>query len=192
MPADSPAELFDVVDPATGAALYTAPRADCHARGLWHRSVYVFVTDPAGCHLLQQRAPTKDVAPSRWDVAATEHVAAGESVTAAAVRGLSEELGITVDAARLGPALAPPRRAELRTADGVWDRELVTTFWLQGWEGGVTPDASEVAAVRWATADEVRALVAAGGDGGGGDAVTPWLVEAVAATPQVLMGGGGE
>lgn len=181
MPLDSADERFDLVDPATGAPTgTTAPRAECHARGLWHAAAYIFVTDPAGRHLLQQRASTKDVMPGRWDVAATEHVGAGETVAAAAVRGLAEELGIVVDAGRLGPPLAPPRQAELRTEAGVWDREVVTTFWLRGWEGEVRPDASEVAAVRWATAAEVRALV------GGGDTVTPWLVEAVAATPQVL------
>lgn len=184
MPLDSPTELFDVIDPDTGTVTDTRPRAECHARGLWHQSVFVFVSDPTGRHLLQRRAPTKDVMPGRWDVAATEHVAAGEAVGAAAVRGLAEELGIVVDEGRLGPPLARPRRAELRIeAAGVWDREVVTTFWLRGWEGGVTPDDSEVAEVRWAPPAQVRALVAQGG----GTEVTPWLIEALAATPQVLQ-----
>jgi isopentenyl-diphosphate Delta-isomerase len=179
MPLDEPLERFDVVDPATGAVVGTAPRSECHATGLWHRSVYVFVTDTSGRHLLQQRAATKDVCPNLWDMACTEHVAAGETVRAAAIRGCREELGVVVDDDRLGTPLGPERRSELKQG-AVWDRELVTTFLIRGWDGGaIEPDATEVAATRWATAAEVRALVAAG-------ETTPWLAAELEARPELL------
>lgn len=186
MPADAPTELFDVVDPATGAVTGTLPRSVCHATGAWHRSAHVFVSDAAGRHLLQRRALAKDVAPGAWDMACTEHVAAGgEAVADAAVRGLAEELGIQTTRAALGPPLSVDRAVELR-AGRVWDRELVTTFWLRGLDGGVElrPDAAEVAATAWADAAAVRALCAADG----GARVTPWLVGALRAMPQLLQG----
>ena len=178
MPPDTPTELFDIVDPATGNITGVAPRSVCHATGLWHRAAYIFVSDPAGRLLLQRRAATKDVCPNAWDMSCTEHVSSGESVTEAAVRGLKEELGIRVDAATLGAPLGPERPAILKQG-AVWDRELVTTFWLTAWSGGVTPDASEVAGVQWVTPAELRDLAAKGG-------VTPWLVEELRARPKLL------
>lgn len=178
MPPDTPTELFDVVDPSTGAITGTAPRSVCHATGLWHRAAYIFVSDPSGRVLLQRRAATKDVCPGSWDMSCTEHVASGECVQEAAVRGLKEELGISIDAATLGTPLGPERTAELKQGV-VWDRELVTTFWLRAWRGGVQPDASEVAETRWATPAELRDLAAKGG-------VTPWLVEELRARPELL------
>lgn len=181
MPADDGQELFDVVDPATGARTgATAPRALCHTTGIWHASAYVFVTDGGGRHLLQRRADAKDVAPGRWDMAATEHVAAGETVAAAAVRGLGEELGVAVDAAALGPPLGPPRRAELRQGP-VWDREVVTTFWLRGWGGGVEPDPTEVAATRWVRPAALRVELAASPS-----SFTPWLLDELMLRPELL------
>ena len=71
---------------------------------------------------------SKTVCPGRWDVSAAEHVTAGETYSAAAVRGLAEELGIAVEggAALAGP-LGPARRSVFQ-GDGVLDRELVQTF----------------------------------------------------------------
>ena len=188
MPADDGGEAFDLVDPATGARTgATAPRALCHSTGLWHASAYVFVTDAAGRHLLQRRAATKDVAPGRWDMAAAEHVASGEAVADAAVRGLREELGVCVSAAVLGPPRGAPRRAELRQGV-VWDREVVSTFWLRGWEGGVEADGSEVAATRWAERAALKAELAATPE-----AFTPWLLDELALRPELVAeeAGGG-
>lgn len=119
------------------------PRGVAHATGTWHASVYVHVSrsSPDGrSFLLQRRSASKDVCPLLWDLACAEHVAAGETRTAAALRGLREELGLRgISEDRLGGALGEPRQAALRIEGPplVWDREVVTSYWLRGLEGVV-------------------------------------------------------
>jgi isopentenyl-diphosphate Delta-isomerase len=97
MPLDSGADLLDVVD-ADDRVVGQATRADVHRRQLLHRAVHILVTNAQGALYVQQRALTKDCQPGLWDTSAAGHVDSGESYAAAAVRELSEELGI-VDAA---------------------------------------------------------------------------------------------
>jgi isopentenyl-diphosphate delta-isomerase type 1 len=87
-------ELIDVLDENgvfTGAV---RPRSAVHANGDWHRTVHVWVTDPAGRLLLQRRAASKESYPGTWDVSAAGHIASGGTAVAAALRELEEELGI--------------------------------------------------------------------------------------------------
>ena len=89
-------ELFDVYNPnGSWRGLY--PRSECHGNPeLIHKSVHVVVLDSSGEKiLLQKRSLNKDIQPGKWDTAVGGHVAAGESVEAAARRELFEELGIT-------------------------------------------------------------------------------------------------
>ena len=84
-------------------------------------------------------------------------------------------------------AVGAPRRAELRQG-AVWDREVVSTFWVRGWEGGVEADASEVAATRWAERAALKAELAATPE-----AFTPWLLDELALRPELVAeeAGGG-
>lgn len=67
---------------------------EIHEQGLLHRIVLVVISDPAGKILLQRRGPHVATNANRWDVSAAGHVDTGEAYEAAAVRELSEELGI--------------------------------------------------------------------------------------------------
>ena len=89
-------ELFDVYDD-NGQWRGLFPRSECHSNPeLIHRSVHVVVLDPEQKQiLLQKRSMSKDIQPGKWDTAVGGHVAAGESVEAAAQRELAEELGST-------------------------------------------------------------------------------------------------
>lgn len=91
-------EFFDVYD-ASGKWIGQYPRSECHGNpALIHQSVHVVVFDRSGKRiLLQKRSLSKDIQPGKWDTAVGGHVAAGESVEAAAQRELAEELGITGD-----------------------------------------------------------------------------------------------
>lgn len=89
-------EFFDVYN-ADGSWRGLFLRSECHGNPeLIHKSVHVVVFDST-CRkiLLQKRSMSKDIQPGKWDTAVGGHVAAGESVEAAARRELSEELGIT-------------------------------------------------------------------------------------------------
>jgi len=121
------------------------PRSVVHARGLWHRSVHVFLFDGEGRLYLQRRASSKDVCPGLWDQSAAEHLQPRESYVAGAGRGLAEELGISgVDLEPLGTTYAA--RLDLPEL-GIHDYELQQSF--RGvWVGTLTPDPAEVAEVR--------------------------------------------
>lgn len=132
----------------TGEPLGLAPRSVVHARGLWHRSVHVFLFDDDGRLHLQRRATDKDVCPDRWDQSAAEHLKPGESYAEGALRGLAEELGITgVELEPLGSIYAA--RLDL-PVPGIHDYELQQSF--RGvWSGTLIPDPAEVAEVRTVT-----------------------------------------
>jgi len=91
----SGSELFDIIDDATGEVIGTAPRRQCHGDPLLvHRAVHVVVFSPDGRILLQKRKMTKDIQPGKWDTAVGGHLDHGETYETAAVREMSEELGI--------------------------------------------------------------------------------------------------
>ena len=92
-PENSPDETVEEVD-RTGTVLRLVSRREMRARGLRHRSVFVAVVSEDGDLLVHQRAMTKDVWPGRWDVAVGGVCAPGEDWHAAALREMSEELGV--------------------------------------------------------------------------------------------------
>lgn len=90
-------ELVEVVD-ERGDPIALVPRAVMRAENLRHRSVGIVVRSPGGESVLaHQRAPWKDVWPSRWDLAFGGVCAPGEDWLAAAVREVAEEAGVEVD-----------------------------------------------------------------------------------------------
>jgi len=141
---DATVESFEVFD-EHGNSLGLVPRREAHRRGLWHRAANVFVFVPDGRLLIQQRQLTKDVCPGAWDVSAAEHLKPGESFAAGAMRGLSEELGI--EGATLEPVGEIVRFRLEMPETGLKDYELQQSF-LTEYAGPVTPDSSEVMAIR--------------------------------------------
>ncbi len=87
-------EVFDVVD-EEDQPVSTATRAEVHEKGLIHRAVHVFVTNKNGDLWLQKRSILKDMNPGLWDSSVSGHLDQGETYRAAAVREISEEVGIT-------------------------------------------------------------------------------------------------
>lgn len=84
-------EIFDEHDCLTG----TAKRSECHGNpGLIHRTAHVVVYHPDGRILLQRRSMNKDIQPGKWDTAVGGHVMPGETYEQAAVREMTEELGL--------------------------------------------------------------------------------------------------
>ena len=92
-------EFFDLIDDVTGEIIGRATRRECHGNpNLIHRSVRVAVYHPDGkSMLLQKRSMNKDIFPGRWDMAVGGHVDSGETPDLAAVREMSEELGMPRD-----------------------------------------------------------------------------------------------
>ncbi len=73
-----------------------AAKADAHAgKGILHRAFSVFVYNPAGEVLLQQRAESKALWPGYWANSCCSHPRQGEEMGTATQRRLHEELGVT-------------------------------------------------------------------------------------------------
>jgi isopentenyldiphosphate isomerase len=98
-PAEEPVE---VVDP-DGRVERVVTRAEMRAGNLRHRATYIVVRNTDGNVLVHQRAPWKDIWPSRWDVAFGGICAVGESWPVAAERELAEESGLVAELTDLGP-----------------------------------------------------------------------------------------
>jgi isopentenyl-diphosphate delta-isomerase len=71
-----------------------ASKADAHAgKGILHRAFSLFVFNPGGELLLQQRAPSKPLWPGYWANSCCSHPRGGEDMDTATQRRLREELG---------------------------------------------------------------------------------------------------
>lgn len=88
-----PDELFDVID-ENDHVLQQETRSVVHQLGLWHRGVHVLLFTREGKLLVQQRSKDRLHSPLALDCSVSEHVKAGEDYFEAALRGLSEEMGI--------------------------------------------------------------------------------------------------
>ena len=91
-----PEEYFEIIDDLSGKVIGKATRRECHGNPkLLHRSAHVIVLHPDGKSLLlQKRSMNKDIQPGKWDTAVGGHLACGEDYEQAAVRAMTEELGI--------------------------------------------------------------------------------------------------
>jgi isopentenyldiphosphate isomerase len=167
-------ELFETFDDA-GRPAGLVPRDVVHATGLWHRSVHVFLFRPDGALYIQQRAPTKDLYPGRWDLSVGEHLRPGEDYLEGALRGLCEELGVT--GIELEPLGGERRFRCAVPALGIADHELQAAF--RGTHaGGLRPDGGEVAAVRAISAMDLATWIARDAD-----AFTPWFLHELRERP---------
>lgn len=160
-------ELFETYDD-DGRATGLVPRAEVHARGLWHASSHVYLFDGTGALYVQRRAAGKDLFPGRWDLSVGEHLRPGETHLEGAVRGLAEELGVTGVTLE---ALGGIRRWQYELPElGVRDRELQQSF--RGcYDGRLHADPEEVAEVRALPLRDIAVWLARAPD-----AFTPWFV----------------
>ena len=90
-------ELLVLVDPAD-REIGTLDKSACHdGRGVLHRAFSLFVFNPAGELLIQQRQADKRLWPSYWSNSCCSHPRAGEDIGDAVGRRLNEELGLNAD-----------------------------------------------------------------------------------------------
>jgi isopentenyl-diphosphate delta-isomerase len=136
-------ELVVLVD-GRDAEVGVAPKLAAHREGRLHRAVSVVLFDDAGRVLLQQRAPGKYHSGGLWSNTCCGHPRPGETVTDAASRRLSAELGI--EGAQLTRVCDFVYFAEL--GGGLVEHELDHVV-IGQWTGPIAPEASEVRETRW-------------------------------------------
>lgn len=128
----------------------TAEKLRVHEQGLLHRAISVFIYNPKGELLLQQRAGGKYHSAGLWTNTCCSHPRPGETTLAAAERRLREEMGIS---AKLKHAGALLYRAEFN--NGLIEHEYDHLFTGISDEAP-SPDPDEVQAYRWISPQELQ------------------------------------
>jgi isopentenyl-diphosphate delta-isomerase len=129
--------------------LGTAPKLAAHREGALHRAFSVFLFNSRGETLLQRRADDKYHSGGLWTNTCCSHPRPGEETAAAASRRLREEMGLSTP---LLPLFHFTYRAAL--GGGLWEHEYDHVF-IGRADQDPRPDPAEVAAWRWASAEEV-------------------------------------
>lgn len=146
-------ELWDVYDINRNKTGKTAVRGEGLPEGGYHLVVHVCIIGSDGRMLIQQRQPFKHGFSNLWDVSAGGSAVAGETSAAAAMREVREEIGVTMDLNGVRPHYS------VTYGEGFDDWYVVKA----------DPDIEslelqyeEVQAVRWASEEEVLAMIDSG------------------------------
>ena len=124
---DQSKELFEILKYNGKPTGTLKPRGEVHRDGDRHGSVHVWVFDGEEV-LLQKRAKDKDVFPGYIDASCTGHIDPGETPAEAALRELSEELGIHAEASDLRFIL---RQRVTNRIPPLYNREIDYVFLLE-------------------------------------------------------------
>lgn len=109
------------------------------ANRLRHRAVFIVIRSNAGEVLVHRRSPLKDLWPHRWDIAVGGVVGPGEDYGSAALREVSEEVGVDgVELVVLGAGVYHDA-----------DVSLVGTIYAAVHDGPVSFGDGEVVAAEW-------------------------------------------
>ena len=135
------------------------PTGEIHQRGKplpegrYHMVVHVVIFNTNGEMLIQQRQPFKEGWPNLWDITVGGSAVAGDTSRTAAQREVMEEIGLAIDLSEEQPKLTIPFDVGF---DDVYTLVMdvdLNTLHLQE---------SEVQAVRWASEEEILAMLADG------------------------------
>lgn len=157
-------ELLILVDSDDGEIGFLA-KADAHrGRGTLHRAFSLFVFNPAGELLLQQRAEGKRLWPGCWSNTCCSHPRRGEKMDNAVRRRLQEELGISAELEFLFKF-----RYRAQYDDRGAERELC---WVYAGRSAERPRANvhEIAAWRYVSPQALQTEIARAPE-----TFTPWL-----------------
>lgn len=158
---DEPLILVDAEDREIGYL----PKAEAHlGSGVLHRAFSLFVFDPQGRLLLQQRAKGKRLWGEYWSNTCCSHPRRGETMDVAIHRRLQEELGLRCEF----DFLFKFQYQAQYDAEGA-ENELC---WVYAGRSAAAPqvNANEIAAVRYVAPDALDAEVA-----GRPAQFTPWF-----------------
>jgi isopentenyl-diphosphate Delta-isomerase len=137
--------LVDERNRAIGSAAKTA----VHRAGLLHRAFSIFIVDPRGRIVVQQRSPQKYHSGGLWANSCCGHPQVGERTITAARRRLNEELGIT-------SSLSFGFFARYQTAldNGMHENEFVYVYFGR-LTANLQPDPGEVSGIALMSCEEI-------------------------------------
>jgi len=140
-------------------------KAQCHAgNGVLHRAFSIHLINDRGEVLLQKRAEGKPLWPLYWSNSCCSHPLYGEAMGAALQRRLWQELGLRCPLRYL-------YKFQYRALfEDVGAEHEICSVFLGRYPGGVRPNRTEIADLRFFPPDEVDELVA-----NETAKVTPWF-----------------
>ena len=94
-------EMLDILDSEGKATGKTKSRKEVHQKGLWHKSVHIWIINKKGDILLQKRSMKKESNPGKWDISVAGHLSAGQTSIEGALREIGEEIGLKIDSEEL-------------------------------------------------------------------------------------------
>ena len=128
-------------------------RGQKHPEGLYHMVVHIAIFNSDGKLLIQRRCLEKPTFPGKWDVTVGGSALCGETSREAMHRELLEELGIDMDFSETR------QRLTVNFEDGFDDYYIVKKDIDLS---ALRFQPEEVMDARWATLDEVRAMIDSG------------------------------
>ncbi len=133
----------------------TIGKLEAHEKGLLHRAFSIFVRNPNGKFLLQQRAKIKYHSGGLWTNTVCGHPRAGEETLAAAHRRLSEEMGFDCP---LEESFIFHYQTKLDR--GLTENEIDHVF-VGMFNGEIKPNPEEADGFAWMTREEIEKDLAA-------------------------------
>ncbi|OHA17639.1 MAG: hypothetical protein A2664_03390 [Candidatus Taylorbacteria bacterium RIFCSPHIGHO2_01_FULL_46_22b] len=106
-------EQIDILDAKGNKIGKTKSKSLVHRHGDWHRTVHVWFLNSKRELLIQRRTSKKDRGGGMWDISVGGHISAGQTSIEAAVREVSEEIGITIEPSELTFLFGTSTDAEL-------------------------------------------------------------------------------
>ena len=119
-------ELIDILDTEGNPTGESCMKSLAHQHGYFHATVHIWFYTKDEKVLLQKRAATKKVFPNLWDISVAGHIGAGEEILDAAVREVSEEIGLSLkkeDLTKIGT-----RKHQVAHDNGIQDNEFHHVF----------------------------------------------------------------
>ena len=147
-------EYFDVLDEKGNFTNTVETRKKCHAEGLWHKAVVVFIINSKNQVLLQKRSKNKRMWPDMWDITAGGHVDAGEFGFQSVLRESEEELGIKLkkeDLTFIGSSLSTNIKGDI--VNKYFNEYYIATKEID--ETKLHLQKEEVSEVKWIDKDEI-------------------------------------
>ncbi len=150
-------EMVDILTADGKKTTTSISRNEAHSKGLWHRTVHIWIKNSRGDLLLQKRSSTKETHPGLWDISCAGHLSAGDSSIEAALRELKEELGISCESNTLQLLFTLPQQY-VSQDHLIIDNEITDVFLLTKpiEKHAVTPDHEEVAEVAVFPVNELK------------------------------------
>ena len=143
-------ERWDLYDSDRNLTGETMLRGNPIPPGRFHLVVHICVFNPAGQMLIQRRQPFKQGWSGMWDVTVGGSAVAGDNSRTAARRELKEEVGIDHDFSGAAADVS------ISFPDGFDDYFLLE---MEPDPASLTLQYEEVAEVKWATKEEIFAMI---------------------------------